>query len=186
MRCKPYLIGIVVLTLAGAAGAQTVQVNQQNRTIELSTESTIQVQADLVKIDVGYHNYAPTHDAAYQNNIRASAQILKAWTDVGMSEKDVSTDSLSLRAVSDDELKNIAPSERKVKQFEANNPGQSPQTGKWLNDFSTSGSQPARTRWAIPNGSFPIQTALKPKPTRQRSRKPEPSRPRWRRHSERK
>jgi uncharacterized protein len=119
MRCKKYLIGIFVLTFAGVTGAQTVQVNQQNRTIELSTEGTIEVQADLVTIKVGYHNYGASHDAAYDENVRASTQILKAWTDAGVSEKDVSTRSLSLSPVSDADLKEMAVGDRKTKQFEA-------------------------------------------------------------------
>ena len=119
MQYKRVASIVFTLVVSGAVHAQTVQVNPQNRTIELSTESTIEVQADIVRVVVGYHNYAPTHDAAYEENIQASSKILKAWTDVGIPENVISTDSISLRAVSDDELKIFPLGERKQKQFEA-------------------------------------------------------------------
>jgi uncharacterized protein YggE len=50
------------LMLSTIANAQTVKVDQQNRTIEISAESSIQVVADRVTITVGYRNYGPTHE----------------------------------------------------------------------------------------------------------------------------
>jgi uncharacterized protein len=111
------LIGFVLF--AFAAQAQTVEVNQQNRTIELTTTSSIDLNADLVSIEVGYHNWGPTHDAAYDENMRVAAGILKAWTDAGVSQKEISTQELSSNAVSDQDLKEIPPAERKEKQYEA-------------------------------------------------------------------
>ena len=54
---------LAVLACSTAANAQSVQVNQQNRTIEIAANSSIEVTADRVTITVGYHNYGPTHDA---------------------------------------------------------------------------------------------------------------------------
>jgi hypothetical protein len=67
-------------------GAQSVEVNQQNRTIELTTQSAVQVEADLVSVRVGYRDWGPRHDAACQENMCVAAQILKAGTDVGISQ----------------------------------------------------------------------------------------------------
>lgn len=74
-----YFVPLVIL-FAGVAQAQTVQVNPQNRITELSTQSSIELEADLVSITVGYQNYGATHDLAYDENTRAADQILKAWT----------------------------------------------------------------------------------------------------------
>jgi uncharacterized protein len=119
MACCRWAILIAFVLFAFATQAQTVEVNQQNRTIELTTTSSIDLNADLVSIEVGYHNWGPTHDAAYDENMRVAEAILKAWTDAGVSQKEISTQELSSNAVSAQDLKEIPPAERKDKQFEA-------------------------------------------------------------------
>ena len=54
-----WAIPFVFALLALVTRAQTVEVNQQNRTIEMTAQSSIQVNADLVSIKVGYHNWGP-------------------------------------------------------------------------------------------------------------------------------
>jgi uncharacterized protein len=114
--------GVVLALLACSTtgNAQSVQVNQQNRTIEIAATGSIEVTADRVTITVGYHNYAPTHDAAFAENARIGATILKAWKDAGVLEKEIATNSLSSRITDQDDLKGVAPAERKERQFEAN------------------------------------------------------------------
>jgi uncharacterized protein len=119
MTHRPWGIFVGFALFALATQAQTVEVNQQNRTIELTTTSSIDLTADLVSIEVGYHNWGPTHDAAYDENTRVAEAILKAWTDAGVSQKEISTQELSSNAVSDQDLKEIPPAERKEKQYEA-------------------------------------------------------------------
>lgn len=114
-----WAIPFVFALLALVTRAQTVEVNQQNRTIEMTAQSSIQVNADLVSIKVGYHNWGPTHDAAYDENMRVAEQILKAWTDAGVSQEEISTQELSSNALSDDDLKDAPPTERKQRQYEA-------------------------------------------------------------------
>ncbi len=114
-----FFLGPALLLVAGAALAQTVQVNQQNRTIEISANSSVEVPADLVSITVGYHNYGSTHDEAYDDSTRVSSQILKSWIDAGIQEREISTHSLSLNPVSQDDLKDLAAADRNKKRFEA-------------------------------------------------------------------
>jgi uncharacterized protein YggE len=47
---------IVLLACPAVAKAQTVQVNQQNRTIEVAATASIQITADRVTITAGYRN----------------------------------------------------------------------------------------------------------------------------------
>ena len=103
-----------------ASEAQSVQVNQQNRTIEIAASSSIEVTADRVTIVLGYHNYGPTHEAAFDQNSRVAAQILKAWKDAGVPEKKIATNSLISHLTSEDDLKDMTPAERKEKQYEVN------------------------------------------------------------------
>jgi uncharacterized protein YggE len=89
--------GVVLALLACSTtgNAQSVQVNQQKRTIEIAATGSIEVTADRVTITVGYHSYAPTHDAVFAENARIGATILKAWKDAGVLEKEIATNSWS-------------------------------------------------------------------------------------------
>jgi uncharacterized protein YggE len=108
-----------VLISPRPVSAQEVQVNRENRAIELQMESSIEVQADLVSITVGYHNFGPTYEVAYAENMRVADQILKAWTSAGVPEDQISTHSLSLSRVSDSDQRDMDVTDRKEKQFEA-------------------------------------------------------------------
>jgi uncharacterized protein YggE len=107
-----------LLSLSTIANAQTVKVDQQNRTIEISAESSIQVVADRVTITVGYRNYGPTHDEAFADNSRVADRILKSWKSAGIVEKNISTNNLSSGATSESQWKELAPAERKHRQYE--------------------------------------------------------------------
>lgn len=113
------LVALLCLVGADAAVAQQVQVSRENRTIELTADSSVEVLADAVSITVGYHNYGPTNDAAYAENMRIADQILKSWIDAGVPENQISTHSLSMERVSDSDLKETDAADRKQRQFEA-------------------------------------------------------------------
>lgn len=115
--CK-WSLCLFLLICPSVIGAQTLQVNPQNRTVEVAATASIQVTADRVTITVGYHNYGPTHDAAFAENARIAAQVLKAWTDAGHSQKEVATNALTSRLIPDAELRDLSPEERKQKQYE--------------------------------------------------------------------
>lgn len=119
MITRGSLVALALIVVAGVATAQSVEINPQNRTIDLTTRSSVEVQADLVSITVGYHNWGPTHDAAYDDNMRVAEQILKVWTDAGVPQKEISTEDLSSNPVSSDDLTGIPASERKDRQYEA-------------------------------------------------------------------
>lgn len=118
MRIQRYMAGVWFFLSIGTVQAQSVQVNQQNRTIETAANSSIEIEADLVTIIVGYHNYGPTHDVAYAENARTAGQILKAWTEAGLPQKSISTNALNSHLTSEEDLKDMSPSDRKTKQYE--------------------------------------------------------------------
>jgi uncharacterized protein len=118
MKLCRYSFGIVLLVCPAIAEAQAVQVNQQNRTIEIAATSSIEITADRVTITTGYHSYGPTHEAAFADNARVAAQILKAWVDAGVAQKSISTNALNSRATAEDDLKDMTPADRKQKLYE--------------------------------------------------------------------
>lgn len=60
------------------AFGQQVMVNRQNRTIAITADDSVGVDPKVAMITVGYENYAPTKDAAYEENIRTSNEITNA------------------------------------------------------------------------------------------------------------
>ncbi len=111
-------LAILAIGCFASASAQTVQVNQQNRTIEIAAASSIQVTADRVTIIAGYRNYGPTHDAAFAENAKIAAQILKAWKGAGLSEREIATNALRSRLISGNELRELPAEDRAQMQFE--------------------------------------------------------------------
>jgi hypothetical protein len=111
-------LAVILLVCPIVSKAQNVQVNQQNRTIEIAASSSIKVTADRVTITVGYDNYGPTHDAAFADNAKIAAQILKAWTDSGVLQENISTNALHSHATSEDDLKDMTPADRKQRLYE--------------------------------------------------------------------
>ncbi|HEY7825705.1 MAG TPA: SIMPL domain-containing protein [Candidatus Acidoferrales bacterium] len=115
------LLGLISasLLIALGASAQVVTVDQQHRTIELTVQSSVDSQADLASITVGYHNWGPTHDAAYQENMRVADNIWKVWISAGGPRDQISTEELTTKQVSNDDLKSYPAADRKERQFEA-------------------------------------------------------------------
>ena len=113
-----YLSVGILLVCPLISQAQSVQVNQQNRTIEIAADSSVQVTADRVTVTVGYHNYGPTHDAAFADNAKIATHILKAWTDAGVRTEDISTNALTRTLPPRMTLKNMTPAERKERHYE--------------------------------------------------------------------
>ena len=118
MKLRRYLLAVVLVIFPAVTGAQSVQVNQQNRTIEIAATSSIEITADRVTITAGYHSYGPTHEAAFADNARVAAEILKAWTDAGVAQKSISTNALNSHATSEDDLKDMTLADRKQKLYE--------------------------------------------------------------------
>lgn len=60
-----------ILGLVSALGQQIV-VNRQNKTIAITADDSVSVDPEVATITVGYQNYAPAKDAAYEENVRVS------------------------------------------------------------------------------------------------------------------
>jgi len=60
------------------AFSQQILVNRQNKTIAITAEDSISMDPEVATITLGYQNYAPTKDAAYQENKRVSNEVTNA------------------------------------------------------------------------------------------------------------
>jgi hypothetical protein len=96
---------------------QDIQVNRQNKTIAVTADESITADAEVAVISIGYHNYAPTQDGAFQENVRAADVILKALLSAGIPKASIETEKLRLGRVESDEK--WTPEMKKERQFEA-------------------------------------------------------------------
>jgi uncharacterized protein len=111
-------MAIVGIGCFSNASAQDVQVSPTNRTIAVTASETLRVDPDLAIAHVGYHNYAPTKEAAYAENVRAAEKITKALFAAGVPKEALETEALLLSLV-DYRNCDVSSDQQKNQKFEA-------------------------------------------------------------------
>jgi uncharacterized protein YggE len=111
-------LAIVAIGCFFTASAQEVQVSPTNRTIAVTASETLRVDADWAIAHVGYHNYGPTKEAAYAENVRAAEKITKALFATGLPKEALETEALQLSLV-DFRSCDLSADEKKNRKFEA-------------------------------------------------------------------
>ncbi len=100
---KYFLYVIAVIAAAGSLPAQDIQVNRQNKTIAVTAEESTTADAEIAVLEIGYHNYGVTQDAAFQDNVRAAERITKALLDAKVPKANIETEKLRLARTEIDE-----------------------------------------------------------------------------------
>lgn len=75
------VIGAAILFAPSCVLSQAVEINRQNRTIEVMVTETVRVDADLANIVVGCITYGQTHDQAYQANLAVAEKVTKCFSE---------------------------------------------------------------------------------------------------------
>lgn len=89
---------LVMLLLPGvAARPQTIQVDRNNRSLEVTATSSASAPADIAKISIGFEIYAPDAAEAYSHGSRISNAVMDAMKQAGVADKDIQSVSQSLR-----------------------------------------------------------------------------------------
>ena len=100
---KRFLFALAFLASACFSSAQDIQVNRQNKTIAVTADESVTADAEIAVLSVGYHNYAPTQDGAFRENVRVAEHITKALLDAKVPKANIETEKLHLsRAEIDD------------------------------------------------------------------------------------
>ena len=90
-------IGIVILLcVASAAFSQQVQVNRQNRTVDVTVTAKVSTIADLAEVTIGCETRGSSHDQAYQQNLEKADKVLKALLDAGVPKTDIVSSDIKL------------------------------------------------------------------------------------------
>jgi uncharacterized protein YggE len=99
--------------------SQAIEINRQNRTIEIVVTESVRVAPDLANVTLGCLAYGQTHDAAYQANLAIADKVIKALLGAGVSKDQIESESLQLSETNPEDTKDQTASLRKVKQYKA-------------------------------------------------------------------
>jgi len=100
---KRFLLMLAVIASSGLLLAQDIQVNRQNKTIAVTADDSVTADAEIAVLEMGYHNYAPTQDSAFYENVRVAEQITKAFLDAKIPKANIETEKLRLSRTEIDE-----------------------------------------------------------------------------------
>lgn len=90
-------VAAVVAGLAVAGFGQTIQVNQNNRTIAVTVTDKATEQADSATVHIGFEVYGPDSDSTYAAGSRASNAIIDALNKAGVPDKSIESEGQNLR-----------------------------------------------------------------------------------------
>jgi len=112
----------VVLAAAGLvcvamAGAQTIQVDRNNRTIAVTASDKASAEADVATVTVGFQIYAPDAATAYSHGSEMSNAIMDALKKAGVADKSIESQDQKLNYTDFPEYDKSTPEERAQKQF---------------------------------------------------------------------
>lgn len=88
---------LAVAALASAGVAQTIQVNQGNRTIAVTVTDKATEMADIATVHIGFQAFAADSDGAYAAGSRTSNAIIDALHKAGIADKDIESENQSVR-----------------------------------------------------------------------------------------
>ena len=100
---KRFLFTIAVIAISGSLLAQDIQVNRQNKTISVTADESATADAEVAVLEIGYHNYGITQDAAFQENVRAAERITNALLNAKIPKANIETEKLQLARTEIDE-----------------------------------------------------------------------------------
>jgi uncharacterized protein len=119
MRVAAGVSLVVFLLIAPSVFSQSVEVNRQNRTIEVIVTETVRVDPEIANITMGCIEYGQTHDQAYQANLAVADKVIKALLAAGVSKDQMESSSIDLSESNRSDLSDPSASVRKMRQFKA-------------------------------------------------------------------
>ena len=109
-------IALACALFASTALAQTIQVNNANRTIAITASDEATETADIAAVTVGFEIYGPDSDTTYAQGGQISQAVLDALHKQGVADKNIESANQGLERYNDFNDKDT-PAERARKQF---------------------------------------------------------------------
>ena len=110
---RAVLLTAGVAMLLGAARAQTIQVDKNNRTIAVTANDKASAPADTAVVTVGFQTYAPDAATAYSQGSTLSNAILEALKKAGVADKAVESQDQKLAYTEFPENDKSTPEQRR-------------------------------------------------------------------------
>lgn len=87
----------IFAALAVSGGAQTIQVNQNNRTIAVTVTDKASAEADAATVHVGFQVYGADSDSTYATGSQVSNAIMDALHKAGVDDKAIESENQNLQ-----------------------------------------------------------------------------------------
>jgi uncharacterized protein len=91
------LSSCAIVCVTSLLTAQTIQVNQNNRTIAVTVSDVAETAADLATVHIGFEIYAADADGAYAAGSQISNAVIDALHKAGVEDKSIESEGQSLR-----------------------------------------------------------------------------------------
>jgi uncharacterized protein len=105
-----------LLTLAGLALGQTIQINRENKTIAISTTDEATATADIAAVTVGFEIFGPDSESVYSEGGKLSQAILEELHKAGVKDESIESAAQGLQRNTDFDDKDKAE-DRAKKRF---------------------------------------------------------------------
>lgn len=102
MRLLALLPGVILLA-AAAAGAQTIQISKDNRTIAITTSDEATAPADTAQVSIGFTTYGTDSDSTYADGSRISNAILTAVRGSGVKDAQIASRNQNLQPLGEED-----------------------------------------------------------------------------------
>lgn len=89
MRMKLGIAIAILFCVTSATFSQQVQVNRQNRTVDVTVTAKVSAIANLAEVTISCDSHAQTIDQAYQLNLGKADKVVKAMLDAGVPKGDI-------------------------------------------------------------------------------------------------
>jgi uncharacterized protein len=119
MRIKLGIAVGVLLWTATAVFSQEIQVNRQNKTVEVGVKITISAEAEIADVTIGCLTYGDSHNETYNDNLRSADKVLKAILAFGVPKENISSTRIELSETDSDERDNKGSKQTKPRRFKA-------------------------------------------------------------------
>jgi len=94
---RPIFLFALLAAFASCLPAQTIQVNQNNRTIAVTASEKATTDADLAVVHVGFQVFGPDEPSTYADGSKISNAIVDALKKAGVPDKAIESENQNLQ-----------------------------------------------------------------------------------------
>jgi uncharacterized protein YggE len=109
---------VALVSVATQSGAQTIQVNKENRTIAITATDKVTLMADQATLHIGFIAYGADSNSAYANGSRISNAIVDALTKAGVPKETIQSENQQVSPVQPYQVEKLTEVQKAQRQFQ--------------------------------------------------------------------